>query len=56
MHLPFMFRNQMIAGMFAVVLLSGCGEREVKPIDLVRPLDLAACESSSIDQHKMFLC
>jgi hypothetical protein len=50
MHLPFMFRNQVIAGMFAVVFLSGCGAREVKPIELVRPLDLAACEFS-VDQH-----
>jgi hypothetical protein len=39
MHLSFN-RNLIIAGIIAVVILSGCGVREVKPIELVHPLEL----------------
>lgn len=39
MHLSFN-RNLIIAGIIVVVILSGCGVREVKPIELVHPLEL----------------
>lgn len=39
MHLPFN-PNLIIASVVAFVMLTGCGSHEVKPIELVHPLDL----------------